>query len=115
MDGYGEQVTAAAHHPEHHEPGELDSPRAIRDALLPEERGEFDAAYKQALADAGEKLDLADVFETLASWQRIALQTRVDPDAHRAMLQQAERTLATGEPPVGAVPLADVRELLRRR
>lgn len=106
-------MTAAANHPDH-EPGELDSPRAIRAALLPEERAEFDAAYKQALADAGEKLDLADVFETLAGWRRIARQTLADPAAHRAMLRQAERTLATGEPPAGAVPLADVRKLLGR-
>lgn len=106
-------MTAAANHP-HHEPGELDSPRAIRAALLPEERGDFDAAYRAALADAGEKLDLADVFETLASWRRIARQTLADPAAHRAMLQQAERGQRTGEPPAGAVSIADVRALLRR-
>lgn len=108
-------MTAAAHHPEHHEPGELDSPRAIRDALLPQERGEFDAAYQQALAEAGESLSLRPISEMLACWRRIARQTVADPAGHRAMLQQAERTLATGEPPAGSVPLADVRALLRRR
>ena len=101
-------MTAAANHPDH-EPGELDSPRAIRAALLPEERDEFDAAYKQALADAGEKLDLADVFETLAGWRRIARHTLADPAGHRAMLQKAGRGLATSERLVGAVSLDAMR------
>jgi hypothetical protein len=38
----------------------------------------------------------------LANWRDIARQTQADPVAHLRMLQQAERTLRTGEPPVGA-------------
>jgi hypothetical protein len=55
------------------------------------------------LADAGEKVDLADVFETLASLRRIAQQTAADPAAYRPMLQRAERALARGGPPADDV------------
>ncbi|WP_372662839.1 DUF6247 family protein [Amycolatopsis kentuckyensis] len=83
-------------------------------ALLPEERDAFDAAYQVALADAGETRSLKAVVATLENWRAIARQTQADPAAHRAMLQQAERTLATGEAPAGAVSLADMRALFRR-
>jgi len=109
LRSYGEYVTAAAHHPE---PGDLDSPREIWAALLPEERAEFDAAYKQALTEAGETRSLNAVFVALECWRRIARQTLADPAAHRAMLQQADRTLRTGEPPAGAVSLDVVRARL---
>jgi hypothetical protein len=71
--------------------------------LLAEEVGEFDRAYQQALKVAAETLDLEKLQTTLASWRRIARQTQADPAAHRRMLQQAERTLHTGQPPAGAV------------
>ncbi|AIG81294.1 Hypothetical protein AJAP_42635 (plasmid) [Amycolatopsis japonica] len=107
-------MTAAAHHPEHPEPSGLESPWAIRDALLPEERDEFGAAFQRALDVAKQTRNPGLIFETLENWRRIAQQTLVDPAAHRAMLQQAARTMRTGEPPAGAVSPAQVRAFLGR-
>lgn len=81
----------------------LDSPREVRAALLPEEVSAFDAAYQQALREASETLSLEALQSTLASWRRIARMTQADPDGHRRMLQQVERTRRTGELPEGAV------------
>ncbi|QWF85350.1 DUF6247 family protein [Amycolatopsis sp. CA-230715] len=106
-------MTAAAEQPpQAPEPGEFDSPKAIRLALLPEERGDFDQAYQRALRDAGETLSLEGLHTTLAHWTLIARQTQADPGAHRRMLQQAARTLRTGEPPTGAVDWTDLKREL---
>ena len=43
-------------------------PRAIRAALLVEEREEFDQAYRRALAEAGDTLELAGVLDVLEHW-----------------------------------------------
>lgn len=40
-------------------------PRAIRAALVAEEREEFDQAYRRALAEAGDTLELAGVLDVL--------------------------------------------------
>jgi Family of unknown function (DUF6247) len=55
------------------------APAAIRDALLPEERATFDAAYQRALTRAREDLELTELFQTLEHWRRLALRQR-DPD-----------------------------------
>jgi hypothetical protein len=111
--GYGVRVTAAAKYPpQAPEPGEFDSPKAIRAGLLPEERGDFDQAYKRALQEAGETLSLEGLHVMLAHWTLIARQTQADPAGHRQMLQQAAQTLRTGEPPAGAVEWADLKQEL---
>jgi hypothetical protein len=111
--GYRVCVTAAAEHPpQAPEPGEFDSPKAIRAALLSEERGDFDEAYKGALQEAGETLSLEGLHATLAHWTLIARQTQANPTAHRRMLQQAAQTLRTGEPPAGALEWADLKAQL---
>lgn len=106
-------VTAAAEHPpQAPEPGEFDSPKAIRAALLSEERGDFDQAYKRALQEAAETLSIEGLHSTLAQWTLIARQTQADPTAHRRMLQQASQTLRTGEAPAGALEWADLKAQL---
>ena len=97
-------MTAAATN-RHPNPGpeRLDSPREIRAALLPEEVGDFEAAYQQALRLASETLSLEALHATLASWRRIAQMTQADPAGHRHMLAQAERTLRTRQLPDDAV------------
>lgn len=101
---YPEGVTAAAaNHGPNQDPGRFDSPRAIRAALLPEEVGDFDAAYQQALRSASETLSLEALQATLESWRRIAQMTQADPAGHRQMLEQAKRTLRTGELPKDAM------------
>jgi hypothetical protein len=103
-------MTAAASH-DGPNPGRerFDSPREIRAALLPEEAPAFDAAYQRALREASETLSLETLQSTLANWRRIARMTRADPAGHRRMLQQAERTRRTGQPPEGAVEWEQLR------
>ena len=99
------------------EPGplpDLSTPRQIRAALLPEEVGQFDSAWRAAQARATEALDLTEVHTLLDRWQRIARMTQADPEAHRRMLAKAERALA-GELPEPAVSEAEIRALIRRR
>lgn len=81
--------------------GPTTSPAAIRAALLPEDVPKFDEDYARALTIAKEQLSLAELIDTLESWRRIARSTQADPAAHRRMLQAAEHTLRTGEPPAG--------------
>jgi hypothetical protein len=97
------------------EPDPGGTPRAIRAALLPEEVGDFDRAWRAALAEAAETLDLTGVYKTLENWRRIARMTQADPEAHRRMLRQAEHTLRTGELPAGSVPIDEVKALIRER
>ncbi|MTD54833.1 DUF6247 family protein [Amycolatopsis pithecellobii] len=103
-------MTAAA---ANHGPGpyreRLDSPRDIRAALLPEEVGEFDEAYQRALRLAAETLSLEALHSMLANWRRIARMTLVNPAGHRRMLEQAQRTMETGQPPEGAVEWNQLR------
>jgi len=78
------------------------SPAAIRAALLPEDVPRFDQDYRRALDVAREALSLTDLDKTLESWARIAWSTRADPAAHRRMMQSAEHTQRSGEPPAGS-------------
>ncbi len=89
------------------------SPRDIRAALLPEEVGDFDSQWRAALARATETLDLTEVYEVLRQWQRIAVLTQADPEAHRRMLQVADRALR-GES-IPTVPLSAVEAVIQER
>ncbi|SFB48351.1 hypothetical protein SAMN05216266_113130 [Amycolatopsis marina] len=102
-------TAAASHHDGPPDREEFDSPRAIRAALLPEEVPSFDAAYQQALREAAETLSLEALHSTLANWRRIARMTQADPAGHRRMLQQAERTLRTGQPPENGIEWKQLR------
>jgi hypothetical protein len=91
------------------------TPAAIRDALIDEERAEFERAYRQALAEAAETLDLTRVLDVLRTYHRIAwLTRRQGPQAHRRMLDKAAEILRTGRNP-DAVPAEEVRALISRR
>lgn len=65
-------MTAEPHPAVPVEPPAFDTPREIRAALLPEEVGQFDSAWRNALARAAEALDLTEVHAVLDSWRRIA-------------------------------------------
>lgn len=92
------------------QPVSASSPREIRAALAGEEAGHFDREYRQAMADAAESLDLSGVLEMLERWRRVAWSTRDDPQAHRRMLENADR-LSTGED-VATVPWGQVKAQL---
>jgi hypothetical protein len=90
-------------------------PTAIRDALIDEERVEFERAYRQALAEAAETLDLTRVLDVLRNYHRIAwLTQRQGPEAHRRMLDKAAEIIRTGRN-ADAVPIEDVKTLISQR
>lgn len=94
------------------------SPHDIRDALLPEDRDKFDTEYQAALVEARESLDLTDLFKTLENWRRQAvLAQSLGREGIKRMLDQAEYTLRTGEPPPGVVTHStdEVRALIKER
>lgn len=70
------------------------SPHEIRQALLPEEAGQFDSEWRTAMSRSAESLDLTDVYDVLQRWRDIATMTQADPGAHRRMLRRVDRILA---------------------
>ena len=84
------------------------APGAIRAALLTDvDRAEFDADYEQALAYARQSLDLAELFETLEQWRRIAV-LQSDPENFRRVARRTAELL-TGRPVPDDEPLAVTR------
>lgn len=85
------------------------SPEAIRGALLPEQVGEFDAAFDAALTAARQTLRLDRLRQVLQVWRRVALLAQRDPEAYRAMLAAAADIQAAGQPRTGSVSWAELR------
>src|SRR5262249_43446855 len=83
------------------------SPYHIRVNLLPEDRDQFEAEYREALADARESLDLTELFKMLEQWRRVALLQSNPTDFRRVVRRAAE--LLTGEPVPEDEPLAVTR------
>jgi uncharacterized protein DUF6247 len=91
------------------------TPAAIRDALIDEERAEFERAYQEAMAEAARTLDLTRVLDVLRNYHRIAwLTQRHGPEAHRRMLDKAAEIMRTGRN-ADAVPIEDVKALISQR
>ena len=99
-------TAAAAHDPV---PEVAKTPEAIRAALLPEERDRFDENCRWALGRAAEEQSVAPVHEVLDQWHQIARMTRLDPAAHRRMLQRIADTRRTGEVSGATRTWAEVR------
>ena len=92
------------------------TPAAIRDALIGEERAEFERAYQDAVAEAARTLDLTRVFDVLRIYHRIAWVTRRQgTEAHRRMLRDAAHAVRTGEAPAGSVSSDEIKALIRSR
>lgn len=88
---------------------------AIRDALIDEERGQFERAYRDALTEAGDTLDLTRVLDVLRNYHRIAWMTqRPGPEAHRRMLRKADEIMRTGTNP-DAGSLEDMTAMINKR
>lgn len=80
------------------------TPEAIRDALIDEERADFEQSYEQAMVKAIRTMDLTPVLDVLRTYHRIAVMTqRQGAAAHRRMLDQIAHALETGEAPRGSV------------
>lgn len=84
--------------------------RSAPPALLAEERADFDQAYRRALSEAAETLELAGVLDTLEYWRRRAIMS-ADPQAYRGMLRRAAHLLS-GEDVPEDEPLAQLKERL---
>lgn len=80
---------------------------AILEALLPEDRAAFDAAYAGALAVARDSLELTELFRCLERWRRLAVLQR-DPQRFASVARRAAERL-TGEPVPADEPLAQTR------
>jgi len=50
---------------------------AIRALLVTEEEGEFDRAYRQALSEAADSLELTGVLDMLEHWCRRAINSTI--------------------------------------
>jgi len=108
---YGDRVTALWSFDEQPRTGDPllpgATPAAIRDALLPEDKTEFDTAYQHALAGARRDLELTELFRCLEHWRRVALLQR-DPDRFASIARRAAERL-TGAPVPADEPLAQTR------
>ena len=86
------------------------SPREIRAALIPEEQREFDTSWRTALAEAGETLDLDEVFRTLDTWRtHAALTYELGHRGYREWLTSLEQRARTGERPAGSMPWSQLK------
>lgn len=110
VSGYRDGVTATyavGEQPQRHPLAPGASPGHIRGALLPEDRGAFDAAYTEALDEARETLELTALFKTLERWRRIAVLQADRNNFRRVARRVAE--LRTGEPAPEDEPLPVTR------
>ncbi|MGH3901318.1 MAG: DUF6247 family protein [Pseudonocardiaceae bacterium] len=98
---------AGGEQPQQHPLAPGASPGRIRGALLPEDRGAFDAAYTRALDEARETLELTALFETLERWRRIAA-LQADRDNFRRVARRVAE-LRTGGPVPEDEPLPVTR------
>ncbi|MEV0294084.1 DUF6247 family protein [Nocardia sp. NPDC050710] len=74
------------------------TPRAIRDALVGDERSEFERRYSEEMSAAAVSLDLTGVLAVLATFREIAETThRHGPEAHLRMLEQVAALQQGGE------------------
>jgi hypothetical protein len=90
-------------------------PAAIRDALIDEERADFQRSYDAAMAEARESFDLNPVFKVLSNYHRIAVATQQEGvEAHRKLLAKADLIARTGKNP-DARPYEELKALLDKR
>lgn len=81
------------------------SPAQIREAIVPEDRPEFDRQWREALNAAADALSLDEVHAMLESWRRVAwLVTAHGPEGYRRMMATAEQTLRARQSPPAQRP-----------
>lgn len=92
------------------------SPTEIREAILPEDRAEFERQYHEALNVAARTYNLGALEKMSTSWRLTARQlTAIGPEAWRKILAKAQHTLRTGERPADMVPMEEMdRRLVTR-
>ena len=86
------------------------SPARVRQALTPEDQAAFDRQWQPLMAQATERLDLAEVHEALEAWRQVAWVTSAPgPEAYRRTLASAHERLQSGERAPGARPWAQLK------
>ncbi|HEU0127257.1 MAG TPA: DUF6247 family protein [Pseudonocardiaceae bacterium] len=84
------------------------SPAELREAILPEERDQFDASFRRALDQVAQTLTLDALDSFLQHWRRVAwAQNAHGHDSWRALLAEVECRLAGGAPPRDGVGRGD--------
>ena len=80
------------------------SPAELREAILPEERDQFDESFRRALDAAAQTLRLDELESFLEHWRRMArCQNHNGHDHWRGVLAKADYILEHGHPPPGTV------------
>lgn len=83
------------------------SPRAVADALLPEDRQRFLGEYDRLWVEARTSLDLAPVYDLVERWRGVAA-LQLDPERYRRSLRRAAERI-TGETSPDDEPLEITR------
>ena len=92
------------------------SPAELREAILPEERDQFDASFRRALDKVAQTLTLDALDSFLEHWRRVAwAQNANGHDSWRALMAEVERRLAGGAPPPGMVSEEEMDALITAR
>ncbi|MEU7138315.1 DUF6247 family protein [Nocardia sp. NPDC046473] len=89
-------------------------PNALRAALPPELRAEFDREWDVVLEQAKKSHTLEEIDALLNKWQHTAVMEIREPGSYQRMLDKAERIQADGGRKTG-VSIDDVRRLITRR
>ena len=82
-------------------------PVDIREALLPEDRAEFDAALTAAADRFKQSLDFTELFSLLDQWRKIAA-LQSDPDRFARVARRVTE-LTSGRQPASDATLAELR------
>ena len=91
------------------------SPATLREVIVPEDRAQFDAGYREALDAAAQTLTLDKLERFLEHWRRVAWsQHDMGHDRWRTMLADAQRRLA-GERPVATVSMEEMDQRIAAR
>ncbi|WP_327146870.1 DUF6247 family protein [Nocardia sp. NBC_01327] len=105
---------AAPHHDPAHQLVPAAEPEALRAALPPPLREEFDSEWESVLEDAKKSHTLVDIHALLNKWQHTAAMEFRDPGSYQRMLDKAARILEQGGNPHGGT-LEDMLAHIERR
>ncbi|MEU0538623.1 DUF6247 family protein [Nocardia sp. NPDC005978] len=89
-------------------------PGAIRAALTPTLRAEFDREWEFVLEKAKQSKELSGIHELLLKWRHLAAAELREPGAYFALQAKAEQIQRTGANP-GAGSVEDLRALIEQR
>lgn len=105
---------AAPHSDPANTPVPAAEPQALRAALTPELRAEFDREWDLVLEQAKESHTLEDIHALLNKWQHTAVMEIREPGSYQRLLDKAARIQADGGRTTD-VSIDDVRVLLAHR